>query len=54
MTVVSRGYAGSASSNNEEEFLLFTENLDLIRANEKTILECAEYFFCDIPFASCS
>ena len=54
MTIVSRGYAGSPSSNNEEEFLLFTENLDLIWANEKTILECAEYFFCDIPFASCS
>lgn len=54
MTIVSRGYAGSPSSNNEEEFLLFTENLDLLRANEKTILECAEYFFCHIPFASCS
>ncbi len=54
MTIVSRGYAGSPSSNNEEEILLFTENLDLLRANEKTILECAEYFFSDIPFASCS
>ena len=54
MTIVSRGYAGSPSSNSEEAFLLFSENLDLIRANEKTILECAEYFFCDIPFASCS
>lgn len=54
MTIVSRGYTGSPSSNNEEEFLLFTENLELIRAHEKTILECAEYFFCDIPFASCS
>lgn len=54
MTIVSRGYAGSPSSNSEEAFLFFSENLDLIRANEKTILECAEYFFCDIPFASCS
>lgn len=54
MTIVSRGYDGSSSSNNEEEFLFFTENLDLLRDHEKTILECAEYFFCDIPFASCS
>lgn len=54
MTIVSRGYAGSSSSNNEEDFLLFTENLDLLRENEKNILECAEYFFCDIPFAGCS
>jgi len=54
MTLVSRGYLGSPSSNDEDDFLLFSENLDLLRANEETILECAEYFFCDIPFASCS
>lgn len=54
MTLVSRGYVGSPSSLFEEEISLFTENLDLIRANEKTILECAEYFFCHMPFASCS
>ncbi len=54
MTVVSRGYAGSPSSEIEEAFLLFTENLDMLRANEQKILETAEYFFCELPFAWCS
>jgi hypothetical protein len=54
MTIHSHGYAGSASSEMEEAFLLFTENLDLIRLNSQKILDTAEYFFCDLPFAWCS
>lgn len=54
MSIVSCGYKASPKSNAEEDFHLFTANLDLLRANEKTILECAEYFFCDIPFSYCS
>ncbi len=54
MTVHSHGYAGSSSSEIEEGFLLFTENLDLIRVNEQMLLETAEYFFCELPFAWCS
>lgn len=54
MTIVSQGYVGNPASNNQQSISLFTENIELLRAHEKTILECAEYFFCDIAFASCS
>lgn len=54
MTVFSHGYAGSTSPEKEEAFSLFAENLDLIRTNSAKILETAEYFFCDLPFAWCS
>jgi hypothetical protein len=54
MTIVSQGYVGNPASNNQQSISLFTENIELLRAHEKTFLECAEYFFCDIAFASCS
>lgn len=54
MTIVSQGYVGNPASNNQQSISLFTENIELLRAHEKTILECGEYFFCDIAFASCS
>jgi hypothetical protein len=54
MTIVSQGYVGNPDSSKKESISLFTENIELLRAHEKNILECAEYFFCDIAFASCS
>jgi hypothetical protein len=54
MAIVSRGYTGSSSSDTEPEFQLFSENIALLRNNEQKILETAEYFFCELPFASCS
>lgn len=54
MTIHSFGYSSPASSEKVEAFDLFVENLALIRKHDKDILECADYFFCPLPFASCS
>lgn len=54
MAISSCGYAPLASSSDEEAFLLFSKNLERIKINAAKILETAEYFYCELPFAWCS
>lgn len=54
MAIHSCGYFNPASSEKAEAFDVFVQNLALIRHHEEDILECGDYFFCQLPFAYCS
>ncbi len=55
MTIHSRGYASEKADEQREKCLnLFIEHLQLLCDRQSEILNCADYFFCPLPFAGCS
>jgi hypothetical protein len=54
MTIVSRGYLPNNSTVVDNDCPLFCQNIDLLIGHERNILNCAEYFFCNLSFAWCS
>ena len=54
MTIYSCGYFSPVSFEKTEAFDLFVQNLTIIRDHEEDILNCGDYFFCELPFAYCS
>jgi hypothetical protein len=53
--LISQGYRSEADIEEvQRDWQLFSQNIDLLRRHEESILSCRDYFFCHPAFASCS
>ena len=52
MTLISRGYSNNSTVEDvDQDWELFSQNIDLLLNNEQKILNCTDYFFCNLSFA---